>query len=181
MIIDDFLTAHTPDYERKALEALRCPETYPGLPALARSDIILRLYRFEGLGRYWVWAVAARGTIFCVRRLVWDRPADYHPGIIEPTLLGSEGRMLAEAIEQLMAALCSITLRPFVARRVAGLDGVNFGVEYGNFWQAAGLYWWGTSSLSEGWGLLDEWFTGATAAFDACLPSQGYTCEGRGA
>ena len=167
-MIDAFLE-HATGLEARALEILRRPETYPGLPALQRSDVVLRLTRFEGLGRYLVWVVAARANVYLVRRVIWDRPTDHRPGAIAPTTFGSDADAPAELLERHLAALRSIALPPFIPCDTVGIDGVNFGVEYGNYMRSAGLYW--GSSVPEDWRLLGDWFSGCVETLEAVLPA----------
>jgi hypothetical protein len=177
-MIDAFLE-HATGLEARALEILRRPEAYPGLPALRRSDVVLRLTKFEGLGKYYVWAVAGGADMRLVRRVIWDRPTDNRPGAMNPTTYGSDANVPADLLEQHLAALRSMVLSPFIPCAGVGLDGVNFGVECGNYMLSAGLYWW--SSPPEGWQPLAEWFGRSVEALEALLPSHVGEHSGHGA
>jgi hypothetical protein len=177
-MIDAFLE-HATGLEARALEILRRPEVYPGLPALRRSDVILRLIKFEGLGKYYSWAVAERADTCVVRRVIWDRPTDHRPSAIDPTTFASDANAPADFLEQHVAALRSMVLSPFIPCDTVGLDGVHFGVEYGNHMLSAGLYWW--SLPPEDWRPLAEWFSRCAEAFEALLPSHVGEPGGHGA
>src|SRR5262245_8237867 len=97
--------------ERAAVWRLAAAEASPVLPPADSSAVILRLLRFEGLGRYYVWAVL-RGEQFAVRRIIWDRPNDVRPGAVEPTTFGSHAPIAVQLLEPQLVALHSLTLRP---------------------------------------------------------------------
>jgi hypothetical protein len=167
-MIDDFLE-HEDAIGRAALARLARPESYPGLPVLERSAILLRLFRFEGVGRYWVWIVVPSHHEYTVRRVMWDRPGDYRPAATTPTTFGSDAVAQSAEIDARLAQLQACLLHPFVRTSIVGLDGVNFGVEYGTYFQRARLCWW--SGAAADWHALQEWFDAMVKYLDDVLPS----------
>ncbi len=157
--------------ERAALACLAAPETYPGLPPIERSAIILRLFRFEALGLYSVWAVADEMKGSAVRRIIWERPRDVGPGVIEPTIFGSHAPIASSLLEARLRALAAVVLPPFVPVSGIGLDGVHFGIERGSSLRQACLYWW--CDPPHEWIGVQEWFDETTAMLEAALPKHG--------
>jgi len=167
-VIDDCLELARP-LERTALLALRSAESYPALPRLERSEVVLRLLRFEGLGSYTVWLATHPSSTCRVRRLIWDRAKTFERGAVEPLMYGSDAAFPGEALAQSLVALRHVTLPPFVAVSAVGTDGVHFGVECGTFQCSACLYWW--SEAPGSWRQLESWFLNAIAEFDNVLPA----------
>jgi len=165
----DAYSEHASGIGARALEILRHPEVYPSLPAWQRSDVLLRLTKFEGLGEYWVWAVARRDGRYLLRRVIWDRPADHRPGAVDPTTFGSDANLPAELLDEQLAGLRSPVLAPFVRSDTIGIDGVKCGVEYGSYMASASLHWW--SSAPDAWRPLVEWFRRCVDALEALLPT----------
>jgi hypothetical protein len=164
----DVLLEHATGIEYRALKLLHRPEAYPGVPEL-EGDVVLRLMKFEGLGKYWVWVVTAAGRRHFVRRVVWDRPRDYRPGALSPTIYGADAALPGGSMEGHLAELRSLILPPFLADDTVGLDGVGFGVEHRSHKLSAGLYWW--FAPPEGWRPLAEWFDRCVEVLQAPLPS----------
>ena len=166
-MIDNFLE-HEDGTGRAALGILARPEAYPGLPPLPRQTVVLRLLRFEGLGLYTVWIVARDAHECHARRVIWDRPGDYRPGLSAPTTFGADVLVARADVEDRLSQLARCVVAPFAPIAVAGIDGINFGIEYGTFWRAACLYWW--SGAAAEWQGLQWWFDDTVDYLDAVLP-----------
>jgi hypothetical protein len=154
---------------RAAIARLAAPEAYPGLPPLKQSEVILRLLRFDGLGAYCVWILSRAADRYVVRRVVWDRSRDAQPGAVDPTTYGSDALVVAADVEADLTALHDVSVRLFLPKRMLGVDGVTFGVEYGGSWRTARLYWWSSGSAHE-WQARQDWFDMVVARFDRVLP-----------
>lgn len=168
-MFESFSRTATP-LERIALGRLTASEVYPGLPALPPEQCAVRVFRFEGLGRYFVWLVWFEGESYSVRRVVWDRPGDLARNASEPKTFGSDGPLPQADVARMLQELKAITIRPFGSEPAMGLDGTTFGIQWGNFWRGATLHWW--NEPPPDWRALGEWVDGAIRLFESQLPKE---------
>jgi hypothetical protein len=166
-MIDQFLP-YSDARGRAALAMLAHPETYPGLERLGPSDIVLKLFRFAGLGEYCVWAVAQRPAGYVVRRIVWDRTQSHRPEEISPVTFGCDSHVPTEVMERRLATLRTLSVPPLLLDDRIGLDGVRFGIECGTFLGAAALSWWSDAPME--WREIETWYEDLVAALEAGLP-----------
>ena len=166
-MIEDFVP-YADTRGRAALAVLGRPEAYPGLEPLDRTDIVLRLFRFNGLGEYIVWVVARRPDGYLVRRIVWDRARSHRPGELEPVTFGSDSHIPAGSMERHLRALRSISVRPFLTDDRIGLDGVTFGIQCGDSPTTVRLSWW--SDAPNEWRALEAWYGETVGDLEAALP-----------
>jgi hypothetical protein len=164
-MMDEFLRFAEP-LERAALERLRHPERYPAMQSVRPSSVVLRLFRFEGIGRYYAWMLAKVDGQYLVRRVVWDRPGDHRPGVLDPTTFGSDGLLPPDTAEFMRADFqqsCAAT----VPDSSIGLDGVSYGIETGAPWPSSRLEWWSGASTAHP---AEEWFRRVASTLDGVLP-----------
>jgi hypothetical protein len=161
---------HTQPWEARAIERLQHPESYPGLIEWPEREIILRLIRIPSFEPYSVWVLRRTGGSSWVRRIIWDRltqpPFQAADG---PMTYGTDGVIAETQVERLLDELHHLSLPPFPApAKIIGLDGVSYGVEFGDHYCSTRLSWW--SHYPEEWQPLVDWYDRAITLFEECLP-----------
>ena len=106
--------------------------------------------------------------------MVFDQRSDkFTP---EPVVFGAEVKIPKRDVARLLAELEAIEIPPFVPVSTFGIDGVSFGIEYGQRIASASISWWGDPP--EPWKVLAFWHARTLEAFQDLLPAS--TVEQKG-
>jgi len=107
-----------------------------------------------------------------VRRVEWDHVADAQLRDTlpdgPPTAYGADAELPLAAANRLLDDLAALSLPPFLPINTVGIDGVTFGIHFGNSWRSAKLSWWGDPPKA--WQPMVTLYDDAITLFEKLLP-----------
>ncbi len=160
---------HAQIIEQKALELLRQPEQYLGLPSRNLRDRYFLIWEYPSFFPFATWTLSKVDDGFFVRRIRWRRLASPPHNLIEPDTFGADVSLPPSIALKLMDELTSLEFKPFYRDESIGLDGVGYGVSIECFRTTCELSWWcdPPPALEP----VAEWFRRAQTAFEQVLPN----------
>lgn len=148
---------------------LRQPERFPSLPKRDRYCRRLLLWRFPAFVPYSSWALFVEREACWVRRLEHDRTRGLALDAAGPDLYGAEARIDPAEAAELLARFTALSVPMFLPTRRFGLDGVRYGVAFGDGWCGTEATWW--SDPGEAWRPLAEAYERTVERLEAVLPA----------
>lgn len=148
---------------------LRQPERFPSLPRRDRYHRRLLLWQFPSFVPYSSWALYVERDACWVRRLEHDRTRGLALDAADPDIYGAEARIDPAEANELLAGFTVLSLPMFLPSARFGLDGVRYGIAFGDDWCGTEVTWW--SDPDEAWRPLVEAYERTVVSLEAKLPA----------
>lgn len=157
----------TPARDEAALQLLRNPERFPSLPRRRENERRLCLWREPSFIPFSSWSLFQDGNGFVVRRLEYDRSLGLpiHPD--DPHVYGSEALIDTVQTREILDAFAALELPALRPATSISLDGVRYGLRFGEHRQGVELTW---ERQAEGCEDLAILFEQTIEALDARMP-----------
>ncbi|HVH34128.1 MAG TPA: hypothetical protein VM847_08475 [Tahibacter sp.] len=154
-------------HDEAALQLLRNPERFPSLPRRSENERRLSLWREPSFIPLSSWSLFQDGSSFVVRRLEYDRSLGLPIQPDDPHIYGSEAIIDAARVRDILATFAALEFPVFRSTTRFGLDGVRYGLRFGDHRQGVELTW---GQEAEGWEALIALFEQTAETLDALLP-----------
>lgn len=154
--------------EQAALDILRNPERFTGLPRRRDADRLLCIWRAPSFASHASWSLFREDDRYIVRRLEHDHARGLPINTDDPHIYGAEALLSASQGRALLDRFETLHLPPFRCTQKPGLDGTYYGVRYGGTAQGVDLRWWEHPAE---WEALDTLCAEAADQMDLALPT----------
>lgn len=112
---------------KRALQLLLYPETYPGLMVRKITDRNILLWRNNSLGNYYSWSIFNNEQEYYVRRILWKQRHNWN--ILGPQTYGAEALISKTHVDDILSTLnnCHFNLHE-ITNGTTIIDGIYCGM-----------------------------------------------------
>lgn len=163
----------TKEQLEKAYKLLEKTFEYPGMVVRQNVRERIRLWVYPSFLPFVSFTIGSMGNDLFLRRVVWDQRVMTITD--DPQTYCSEISIDKSVLVELNDSLSKLVLSPFISSGLVGIDGVRFGIEFGDYLQPVRLSWWSTPPKD--WGELHKWHSKYLCKINGLLPSSSIDIE----
>jgi hypothetical protein len=163
----------TKEQSELAYKLLEKPFEYPGM--VERSNITerIRLWVYPSFQPFVSFTIGSERNDYYLRRVVWNHQMMTMTD--EPQTYCCEVPIKESVYTELNEGLSKLVLSPFISSSLVGIDGVRYGIEFGDYLQPVRLSWWSTPPKD--WGELHKWHANYINKINGLLPQSSIEIE----